>query len=85
MKYSIYLYSLVLIKIVLLVIAGPPENVVKLRTTTPLFRAYDHAYRLLENTYCPMFLQSDRVSSLLYFMPLFETHIKSVNCIKYKN
>lgn len=46
----------------LLVIAGPPENVVKLRTTTPLFRAYDHAYRLLETTYCPMFLQSDRVS-----------------------
>ena len=46
----------------LLVIAGPPENVVKLRTTTPLFRAYDHAYKLLENTYCPMFLQSDKVS-----------------------
>lgn len=47
------------------IIAGPPENVVKLRTTTPLFRAYDHAYRLLENTYCPMFLQSDRYFSLL--------------------
>ncbi|KFM77680.1 Sorting nexin-14, partial [Stegodyphus mimosarum] len=47
------------------IIAGPPENVIKLRTTTPLFRAYDHAYKLLENTYCPMFLQSDRYFSLL--------------------
>ncbi|KAG8196176.1 hypothetical protein JTE90_007905 [Oedothorax gibbosus] len=47
------------------IIAGPPEAVTKLRTTTPLFRAYDHAYKLLENTYCPMFLQSDRYFSLL--------------------
>ncbi|GIX87439.1 sorting nexin-14 [Caerostris extrusa] len=37
------------------IIAGPSENVIKLRTTTPLFRAYDHAYKLLENIYCPMF------------------------------
>ncbi|XP_054719236.1 sorting nexin-14-like [Uloborus diversus] len=47
------------------IIAGPPENVVKLRTTTPLYRAYDHVYKLLENTYCPMFLQSERYFSLL--------------------
>ncbi|CAL1295601.1 unnamed protein product [Larinioides sclopetarius] len=47
------------------IISGPPENVVKLRTTTPLFRAYEHAYKLLENVYCPMFLQSEKYFSLL--------------------
>ncbi|XP_042895599.1 sorting nexin-14 [Parasteatoda tepidariorum] len=47
------------------IISGRSENVIKLRTTTPLFRAYDHAYRLLENTYCPMFMQSERYFSLL--------------------
>ncbi|XP_078482259.1 sorting nexin-14-like [Ciona intestinalis] len=31
----------------------------KLRTSTPLFRAYDHVYNLLEHLYCPLFYQSD--------------------------
>lgn len=47
------------------IIDGTPENVTKLRTTTPLFRAYDHAYWLLDKIYCPMFLQSDKYFSLL--------------------
>lgn len=47
------------------VIYGPVEDIVKLRTTSPLFRAYDHAYNLLENTFCPLFHQSDRYYNLL--------------------
>uniref|UniRef100_H2ZAZ3 RGS domain-containing protein n=1 Tax=Ciona savignyi TaxID=51511 RepID=H2ZAZ3_CIOSA len=31
----------------------------RLRTSTPLFRAYDHVYNLLEHLYCPLFYQSD--------------------------
>ncbi|CAH1794558.1 unnamed protein product [Owenia fusiformis] len=44
---------------------GPPEGVVKLRTTTPLFRAYEHAYNLLENTFLPLFHQSDDYYTML--------------------
>ncbi len=36
---------------------------IRLQTTTPLFRAYEHAYNLLENTFLPLFHQSDDVSS----------------------
>jgi sorting nexin-14 len=38
---------------------GSPEDVVKLQTTTPLFRAHEHAYVLLEHTFLPLFVQSD--------------------------
>ncbi|XP_064637730.1 sorting nexin-14-like isoform X3 [Lineus longissimus] len=38
---------------------GPPEGVKRLQVTTPLFRAYEHAYNLLENTFLPLFHQSD--------------------------
>ncbi|XP_076811994.1 sorting nexin-14-like isoform X1 [Clavelina lepadiformis] len=38
---------------------GPPHEVCRLRTSTPLFRAYDHVYNLLEQIYCPLFYQSD--------------------------
>ncbi|XP_046344151.1 sorting nexin-14-like isoform X1 [Haliotis rufescens] len=41
------------------VIKGPPDGVVKLRTSTPLFKAYEHAYNLLENNFLPLFHQSD--------------------------
>ncbi|XP_071449604.1 sorting nexin-14-like isoform X2 [Hetaerina americana] len=41
------------------VLAGPAEDIVKLRTTTPLYQAYEHAYSLLENTLCPLFHQSE--------------------------
>jgi hypothetical protein len=46
-----------------LVCDGPSEGVKKLQVTTPLFRAYEHAYNLLENTFLPLFHQSDDVSS----------------------
>lgn len=42
-----------------------PANVILLRTTTTLFRAYDHAYSQLEDIYCPLFHQSSRYFSLL--------------------
>ncbi len=38
---------------------GPKEGIIKLQTTTPLFRAYEHAFNLLENTFLPLFHQSD--------------------------
>ncbi|XP_014682031.1 PREDICTED: sorting nexin-14-like [Priapulus caudatus] len=41
------------------ILDGSTEDVVKLRTTPPLFKAYEHAYNLLENIYCPMFQHGD--------------------------
>uniref|UniRef100_T1EJS2 RGS domain-containing protein n=1 Tax=Helobdella robusta TaxID=6412 RepID=T1EJS2_HELRO len=38
---------------------GPAESVKQLQTTTPLFRAYEHAYDLLEHNFLPLFHQSD--------------------------
>ena len=43
---------------------GDWSNVCRLRTSTPLFQAYDHVYNLLEKIYCPLFYQSDMVSVL---------------------
>lgn len=41
------------------IIEGPPEDVLKLRTSTPMFRAYEHVYNLLSYTFLPMFHQSE--------------------------
>lgn len=41
------------------IVEGPPDQVIRLRTSTPLFKAYEHAYDLLEHTFLPMFHQSD--------------------------
>lgn len=35
------------------------KDVTKLRTSRPLFQAYEHAYSLLDNNYCPLFHTSD--------------------------
>ncbi|XP_067145190.1 sorting nexin-14-like isoform X2 [Centruroides vittatus] len=61
------------------VIYGPVEDIVKLRTTSPLFRAYDHAYNLLENTFCPLFHQSDRYYNLLCGERWSSTVTKNLN------
>jgi sorting nexin-14 len=47
-----------------LVLQEPAENIVKLRTTPPLFQAYEYAYSLLENSLCPLFHESDDVSTV---------------------
>ncbi|XP_063236943.1 sorting nexin-14-like [Bacillus rossius redtenbacheri] len=47
------------------VLRQPPEAVAQLRTTPPLFQAYEHAYGLLENVLCPLFHQSDDYYVLL--------------------
>lgn len=47
------------------VLQEPAENIVKLRTTPPLFQAYEYAYSLLENSLCPLFHESDDVSNLM--------------------
>ncbi|PIK52594.1 putative sorting nexin-14-like, partial [Apostichopus japonicus] len=38
---------------------GNFQEVSRLRTSSALFRAYEHAFSLLENTFCPMFHHSD--------------------------
>ncbi|XP_076312102.1 sorting nexin-14-like isoform X2 [Tachypleus tridentatus] len=47
------------------IVDGPVENVIKLRTTPPLFRAYEYAYNLLDHIYCPLFQHSDNYFRLL--------------------
>ncbi|CAH1273161.1 SNX14 [Branchiostoma lanceolatum] len=47
------------------IVGGPPEGVTRLRTSTPLFSAYEHAYGLLENTFLPLFYQSDDYYTML--------------------
>ncbi|KAI8494711.1 Sorting nexin-14 [Branchiostoma belcheri] len=47
------------------IVEGPPEGVTRLRTSTPLFSAYEHAYGLLENTFLPLFYQSDDYYTML--------------------
>ncbi|XP_064595473.1 sorting nexin-14-like isoform X2 [Liolophura sinensis] len=47
------------------IIHGPKEQIVKLRTTTCLFRAYEHAYSLLETTFLPLFHQSDHYYAMV--------------------
>nr|CAD7261904.1 unnamed protein product [Timema shepardi] len=47
------------------ILQEPPESIVKLRTTPPLFQAYEYAYSLLENNLCPLFHQSDDYYMLL--------------------
>jgi hypothetical protein len=47
------------------VLQEPAENIVKLRTTPPLFQAYEYAYSLLENSWCPLFHESDDVSNVM--------------------
>ncbi|KAK7112643.1 sorting nexin-14-like isoform X2 [Littorina saxatilis] len=47
------------------IVEGPADQVIRLRTSTPLFKAYEHAYDLLEHTFLPMFHQSDDYYSML--------------------
>ncbi|GAB1606612.1 sorting nexin-14-like isoform X2 [Argonauta hians] len=47
------------------IVDGPYQNVVKLRTSPPLFKAYEHAYNLLEKTFLPLFHQSDDYYTML--------------------
>ncbi|XP_046688074.1 sorting nexin-14-like isoform X1 [Homalodisca vitripennis] len=41
------------------------KDVTKLRTSPPLFQAYEHAYNLLDSVYCPQFHTSDDFYSWL--------------------
>ncbi|XP_077979944.1 sorting nexin-14-like [Glandiceps talaboti] len=44
---------------------GPFEGVTRLRTSDALFRAYEHTYNLLENTFSPLFHESDAYFNML--------------------
>ncbi|XP_072029592.1 sorting nexin-14-like isoform X2 [Amphiura filiformis] len=44
---------------------GPYQEVIRLRTSSALFRAYENAYKLLENVFCPLFHQSDEYYTML--------------------
>ena len=60
------LYILVILYhfLIPVVLSGPPANVVQLRTTTPLFRAYEEVYNNLESKMCPSFYKSEEVGCL---------------------
>jgi len=53
------------------VLQEPVENIVKLRTTPPLFQAYEYAYGLLENSLCPLFHESDDVSNVIRIITIY--------------
>ena len=48
------------------VLDGPISDVVLLRTTTPLFQAYEEAFGQLESKACPAFHKSEEVG--LHFL-----------------
>ena len=43
------------------ILDGPMSNVVQLRSTPPLFKAYEEVYSSLESKYCPAFFKSEEV------------------------
>ncbi|XP_033630847.1 sorting nexin-14-like isoform X2 [Asterias rubens] len=47
------------------IVNGPYEGVTRLRTSSTLFRAYEHAYKLMENVFCPLFHHSDEYYTLM--------------------
>ncbi|ESO84230.1 hypothetical protein LOTGIDRAFT_184319 [Lottia gigantea] len=51
------------------VIDSPPEQIIRLQKSFTLFQAYEHAYDLLENTFLPLFHQSDDVRTLVHVSP----------------
>jgi sorting nexin-14 len=53
------------------VLQEPVENIVKLRTTLPLFQAYEYAYSLLENSLFPLFHESDDVSNVIRIITIY--------------
>ena len=46
----------------IVVLKKPESNVTELRTTTPLFKAYEEVYSNLEAKMCPLFYKSEEVS-----------------------
>ena len=42
-------------------VEGYPDDVISLRRSTPMFRAYEHVYNLLNHTFLPLFHQSEEV------------------------
>ena len=49
-----------------LALDGPMSDVVQLRSTPPLFKAYEEIYSSMESKYCPSFFKSEEVSQLLF-------------------
>lgn len=58
-----YIYAAVCVT----VIDGTPNDVLKLRNSTPMFRAYEHVYNLLNKTFLPLFHQSEEVHLIQMF------------------
>lgn len=65
MELLLYYYEILDMFNFVSVLQEPAENIIKLRTTPPLFQAYEYAYSLLENSLCPLFHESDDVSILM--------------------
>ena len=66
-EWLFYLFHIVLLRRnskFFTVLSGPPTDVVKLRTTTPLFGAYEEIYTNLESM-CPAFHKSEQYYTFL--------------------
>ncbi|KAL5007355.1 hypothetical protein ScPMuIL_016161 [Solemya velum] len=47
------------------IVEGPTDLIIRLRTSTPLFKAYEHAFDLLETTFLPLFHQSHNYYAMI--------------------
>lgn len=47
------------------IIDGTPYDILKLRSSTPMFRAYEHVYNLLNKTFLPLFHQSEEYYTMI--------------------
>ncbi|XP_052800556.1 sorting nexin-14-like [Mya arenaria] len=47
------------------IVDGDPEDVIQLRRSTPMFRAYEHVYNLLNHTFLPLFHQSEEYYKMI--------------------
>lgn len=55
------------------ILNGPASNVIQLRTTTPLFKAYEEVYSNLETKMCPAFYRSEE-----YFDYLLGNNMRAI-------
>ena len=64
-------------KELLSVVSKEASEIVKLRTTRPLFQAYEYAFNLLEHEYLPLFMNSAHYFFFLCGGKSSQTHQRS--------
>ncbi|KAB7506907.1 Sorting nexin-14 [Armadillidium nasatum] len=61
------------------IVHGDVKDIVKLRTTRPLFQAYEYAYNLLEREYLPLFMNSNAYFSHICGLKYQQTFQRTSN------